>query len=145
MDFDPGTGEQAGLVCYYDTKSFLSLGLVRQDGLRLRLEECRKGVRKIVAELPGITSTTLTLRVVVHGLTRTFYFADTPSTWREVGTVADASFLSDQGTPQWGFMGTMVGVFAVSAGSGRATSADFDDFVHEPAPQAATVRSGAAQ
>ncbi len=144
MDFDPGPGEQAGLVCYYDTKSFISLGLVRQDGLRLRLEECRKGVRTLVAELSGISSTTLRLRVTVDGLSRTFHVADAQSNLREVGTVSDASFLSDQGTPQWGFMGTMVGVFAVGNGAGRMTPADFDDFVHVTRAQGVTRSQGSA-
>ena len=43
--------------------------------------------------------------VKVDGLSRTFSYSLDNKTWTEAGKIADASFLSDQGTPQWGFTG----------------------------------------
>ena len=125
LEFDPKQGEQAGLLCYYDTKSYIKFACT---GSGLRLEECRKGVKKVIAETPGITSKTIGLRVQVAGLSRTFSYTCDDTTWHDAGSVADASFLSDQGTPLWGFTGTMVGVFAVNGGSQQHMPADFDWF-----------------
>jgi beta-galactosidase len=44
------------------------------------------------------------------------------------GVIADAAYLSDQGTPNWGFMGMMVGVYAFNRGTGMKLPADFDWF-----------------
>ena len=44
------------------------------------------------------------------------------------GNIPDAAYLSDQGTPNWGFMGMMVGVYAFNRGTGKRIPADFDWF-----------------
>ena len=128
LQFKPKPGAQAGLLCYYDTTTYIKLALTDQGGPRLVLQECRKGVKKTVAELPVKKAKGVHLRVRVQGLSRWFDYSLDHKEWREVGAVADASFLSDQGTPQWGFMGTMVGVFATSPNPDVKSPADFDWF-----------------
>jgi xylan 1,4-beta-xylosidase len=128
LEFDPKAGAQAGLLCYYDTKTYIKFALAGQGGRRLLLEECRKGVKKTLAESPVNRSKAIFLRVRVAGLSRCFEYSLDGKQWHEAGAVADASFLSDQGTPQWGFMGTMVGVFALNPDVSAKVAADFDWF-----------------
>jgi xylan 1,4-beta-xylosidase len=128
LEFTSQPSAQAGLLCYYDTKSFIKIALTDQNGQRLVLEECCKGVIKRVAELPVEKTKVICLRVRVAGLSRWFDYSFDGQKWIEAGAVTDASFLSDQGTPQWGFMGTMVGVFAVNTNAAVKIPADFDWF-----------------
>ncbi len=133
LEFDPHLGAQAGLLCYYDTVSYLKLAWTDRGGPRVVVEECRKGVKRTVADLPVRAVKRLHLRVRVAGLSRWFDYSLDGEQWHEAGAVPDASFLSDQGTPQWGFTGTMVGVFAASPQSCDPMAVDFDFFhVLEP-------------
>jgi xylan 1,4-beta-xylosidase len=136
LEFDPRPGAQAGLVCYYDTMSYLKLALTDRGSRKLVIEECRKRVKTTLAETPVRKSKTLYLRVRVQGLSRWFDYSYDNRRWQEAGAVPDASFLSDQGTPQWGFMGTLVGVFAVNTDASRTVPADFDWF-HLDEPEGA--------
>jgi beta-xylosidase len=128
MEFVPAPGSQAGLVCYYDTKSFIKWSATGEGGGRLELEECRQGVRRLVATLPLSPGRCLYLRVRVDGLRRSFDFSNDGRVWKLGGEIPDASFLSDQGTPGWGFTGTMVGLLAVNADPSSKAFADFDWF-----------------
>ena len=129
LEFAPQNGTQAGLLCYYDTKSYIKFALTGRDGgIRLLLEECRKGKKTTVAEITGIKPEPIHLRVTVNKLCRSFDYSYDNVKWNKAGTIADASFLSDQGTPQWGFMGTMVGIFAINSGPDQKVPADFDWF-----------------
>ncbi len=130
LEFQPAGGE-AGLVCYYDTKTYLKFALTGagDSNRRLVVEECRKGQRKVQADVPGIPDGPLYLRVEVDGLKRAFAYSTDNMTWQAVADIPDCSFLSDQGTPNWGFMGTMVGLYAV--GGDASQPADFDWFHHE--------------
>jgi len=138
MRFEPRHGESAGLLCYYDTASYAALGLTGSNGVqRLRLDVCRKGKRETLADLPRSGRGPIGLRVRVNGLARVFEASDDGNTWFPVGTLDKASFLSDQGTPNWGFMGTLVGLFAADNGSGQTVPALFDEFRHEPGQKGA--------
>lgn len=129
LEFAPKSGEEAGLVCMYDGSSFIKFGLTgKAGGLRLILEECRKKVRKTVAEVTDVKSGPIFLRITVRGLSRTFSYSHDGKSWTEAGAVPDAGFLSDEGTSYWGFTGTMVGVYAIDKGSGNSIPADFDWF-----------------
>ena len=64
----------------------------------------------------------------VEGLRRMFFFRQGKSQWTEAGVIEGASFLSDEGTTEWGFTGTMTGLFAVNHGSGHRIPAWFDFF-----------------
>lgn len=126
--FNPDTKEQAGLTCHYDTKTYVRLGLQRDENgkLELLLEECRYGIKKIVNQLRDITSNTIYLQMKVDCLKRTFYYSYDNQNWLEAGIIADAAFLSDQGTPNWGFMGMMVGVYSFNRTTGKRIPADFN-------------------
>ena len=132
MEFAPSGDQEAGLLCYYDAKSFLRLGLTRRDGLRLVLSESRKGVPSILGESPGIPAGPVELRVEIDGLSRTFAYRVGEGAWTTVGVVPKATHLSDQGTPLWGFTGTMIGLYAVGRSTGERIPAYFDDFRYRP-------------
>jgi xylan 1,4-beta-xylosidase len=136
LSFSSTNGAQAGLLCYYDTKCYIKFSVVGGAGRSLELEECRKGVKTTLTATPGVRPGPIVLRVEVNGLCRTFSYGYDGKNWIVAGRVPDASFLSDQGTPQWGFMGTMVGVFGVNGGSQKAAPADFDWFCHAPSQAA---------
>jgi xylan 1,4-beta-xylosidase len=126
MEFQSQKGGEAGLLAYYGTKCFIKFGLA--GGGLLRLEECRGGERTILAELDDIADGPLDLRMEVEGLRRSFSFRQDGGAWKLAGLVEDASFLSDEGTPDWGFTGTMTGMFAAHHGSGLRVPAYFDFF-----------------
>lgn len=135
MDFTPQTVEQAGLLCYYDTQTYASYSL-RKDGekgykLVVQEKRGREKVKQVVAESLGITPGNIYLRVKVEGLKRSFYYSYDNQQWHLTGTIPNASYLSDEGTPMWGFMGTMVGFYALNYGTGLRLPADFDWFTYE--------------
>lgn len=68
------------------------------------------------------------LRVRVADPSRRFDYSFDGKRWQAAGSVMDASLLSDQGTPPCGFMGTMVGVFAVNTNPAVKIPTDFDWF-----------------
>ena len=78
--------------------------------------------------IDGIRSKPVYLRMKVDKLRREFFYSYDNLTWLDAGVVADAAFLSDQGTPNWGFMGMMTGVYSFNRGTGRRIPADFDFF-----------------
>jgi xylan 1,4-beta-xylosidase len=135
LEFKPAQGAQAGLLCYYDTKTYIKFALTVEGGSRLVLEECRKGVKTVVGSIPVKKSRSIYLRVQVNGLSREFDYSHDGKKWQRAGKVADASFLSDQGTPQWGFMGTMTGVFSVNTNAEKRIATDFDWFNVDSNPQ----------
>lgn len=129
ISFKPETAEEAGLVCHYDTKTYLRLGVRANKGkLKLLLEECNNGKKRAVAEVLDIKRKTLYLKVSVDMLKRSFFYSYDGQKWLAAGVVENASYLSDQGTPNWGFMGTMVGLYAFNKGTGKRIPADFDFF-----------------
>ena len=66
--------------------------------------------------------------MTVDKLRRGFSFSYDNKSWFGAGVMADASFLSDQGTPNWGFMGMTTGVYSFNRGTGKLIPADFDFF-----------------
>ena len=66
--------------------------------------------------------------MTVDKLRREFSFSYDNKSWFDAGVMADASFLSDQGTPNWGFMGMTTGVYSFNRGTGKRIPADFDFF-----------------
>ena len=64
----------------------------------------------------------------VDKLRREFFYSLDNTTWLDAGVIADAAFLSDQGTPNWGFMGMTTGVYSFNRGTGKRIAADFDFF-----------------
>lgn len=131
MEFQPKGDEQAGLLCRYDSKCYVSLSLRAGADNKLVLEEMRAGVQRVINETSVRTDAPIYLRVEVNKLHRAFYFSYDNKEWHNAGVIQHADFLSDQGTPQWGFMGTMVGVYALDYGSGNRIAADFDWFHYD--------------
>lgn len=135
MDFTPKTVEQAGIICYYDTYTYISYSL-RKDGAnkyKLVVYE-KKGNEKtqqVVTETTDVKPGVIYLRVKVEGLKRSFYYSYDNINWILTGEVLNAYYLSDEGTPMWGFTGTMVGVYALNYGSGLRIPADFDWFKYK--------------
>ncbi|WP_341805004.1 glycoside hydrolase family 43 protein [Paenibacillus turpanensis] len=134
LEFHPEQpSEQAGLVCYYDSRCFISLVLTYKDGLKVRLTENRARTIRVLQEsdvdaAPG----PIYLKVQVDGQRRSFAFSIDNANWQEAGVVEDATFLSDEGTQEKkAFTGTMVGFFANNGGSGRRIAADVDWFRYE--------------
>lgn len=132
MHFIPLSVEQAGLICYYDTQTYLSYS-IRTDGdkgYRVVIEEKRgrEKIKRVVAQDKGIIAGDIYLRVKVEGLKRSFYYSYDNKVWNLTGIIDNASYLSDEGTPMWGFVGTMVGMYALNYGSGIRIPADFDWF-----------------
>ena len=64
----------------------------------------------------------------VDKLRREFFYSLDNKSWLEAGMIADAAFLSDQGTPNWGFMGMMTGVYSFNRRTEKRIPADFDFF-----------------
>ena len=130
LTFNPLANEQAGITGYYDTKTYARLGLQRaEDGtLQLVLEECKFGRKSVLKVTNEIRNSTIYLRMTVDKLRREFSFSYDNKTWFDAGVMEDASFLSDQGTPNWGFMGMTTGVYCFNRGTGKRIPADFDFF-----------------
>lgn len=133
LEFKPRPGNEAGIVCYYDSASHIKFALTDKNGPHLQVEECRKGVDKIIAGADlSDAADAVFLRVEVNGLQRSFSYSLDNKNWTKIATIDDATFLSDQGTPKWGLTGTMVGLFATRPPESAPLSADFDFFHHEP-------------
>jgi xylan 1,4-beta-xylosidase len=128
LEFEPRAGEEAGLVCYYDTQNNFALVITEQDGPRLRLVARVRGVATVVQELPLPAGPRRELRLEVRGLTRRFSWRAPGAEWTLVATVPDCTGLSDEGTTQWGFTGTLVGVYARRTAAAPPLHADFDTF-----------------
>ncbi|MFE5317747.1 glycoside hydrolase family 43 protein [Paenibacillus sp. NPDC056579] len=135
MEFQPErNGEQAGLVCYYDTRCFVKLCLLYDDGLKIRLVERRASISRCLQEkvVPVGSGKELYFKVLVNRENRSFYYSRDNRVWEYVGTIEDAQFLSDEGTQEKkAFTGTMVGIYATSSGTGSRAAADFDWFHYE--------------
>lgn len=103
----PSQGE-AGLTCYYDENSFLTLA-TSPDGVAVTMQaglECTKTECAFVALQPGET---VRLRVKTDGLTRRFFVDDTT-----VATLENVTCLADEGIRMGKrFTGAMVGVYAL--------------------------------
>jgi xylan 1,4-beta-xylosidase len=130
LDFSPtGEGEQAGLTCYYGIRNHVKLCLTYGNGRRIRLVENRNGRVACLGELIDVPEGPVRLKVRVRGQARDFFASAGGEAWRAVGTVRDASFLSDEGVMEGKHhTGTLVGMYATNGGDGARIAADFDSF-----------------
>ncbi len=118
-------GEQAGLLCYYDTKTYIKLSKVK-GGLELRFDT--GDGQQLKASVP-YSYDTVDLAVNVNGLERTFYFRAPDGEWKKITTLENCIYLADEGAnhPKR-HTGTMVGMFATNGSTGIRRKADFDWF-----------------
>lgn len=130
MTFNPESREQAGITAHYDTKTYVRLGLLQSEEgkLQLVLEERRFGKKSILNVILDIKKTTLYLRMKVDKMRREFHYSYDNKNWLDAGIIEDAAFLSDQGTPNWGFMGMTTGIYCFNRRTGKRIPADFDFF-----------------
>jgi len=134
MEFSPEKqNEEAGITCYYDSKTYIKFCLVFDNKLKIRLTENSGKNISIINELTDIKKGEIFLKVKVIDLTREFYASYDNKNWIKAGIVKNATFLSDEGfDDKKRFTGTMVGMFAYNGGSGRRVNADFDWFEYIP-------------
>jgi xylan 1,4-beta-xylosidase len=146
LEFAPdANGQQAGLVCYYDTIHHIRLCLIYDDGLKIRLIQTKLGEMTTLGEVQDVAQSVVYLKVAVDHEKREFFWSADNHDWHLVGTVADARFLSDEaggeysttqeGVPRMcrhkAFTGTMVGMYANNGETGAILSADFDWFRYQ--------------
>lgn len=130
LDFHPSKdGEQAGLVCYYSTTTYIRFSVCYEGGRKIQLVANRGNGEELVAEKDGIPETSIGLKVEVSGQTRRFSFK-TENEWNICGTVENCTFLSDEGVPneRKRHTGTLTGIYANNGGCGSRINADFNYF-----------------
>jgi len=149
LDFEPrAKGAQAGLICYYDRANHITLALVGRSSPVFCLTEVRDGVSRVVAERTidsGHTAprNVVQLRVEVREQVRTFLARPDGGRWLPVGTVKDASFLSDEGVVRGKHhTGTLVGLYANAGSSSSWGPADFDWFDYAPGTSQKSPKGG---
>lgn len=133
VEFNPPSGAEAGLLAYYDTSSHVKFVVAGDVCAVLRLTVCDRGQYRQIAEVPLVGTASLFLRMKVRGLAREFDFSYDGALWLHVGLVRDCSFLSDEGTANWGFTGTLLGLYARRGPNEKPLRADFDWISMDPA------------
>ncbi|MCR5742340.1 MAG: family 43 glycosylhydrolase [Lachnospiraceae bacterium] len=125
------TGQNAGMVCYYDENSYVKFGLfMENDGLYVGVLE-HVG-RENRADRTRLSSqcTKLRLDIKTVGNARTFAY-ETCSDAKESGefVLDSVEYLCDEGLRMGKrFTGAMVGIYAYSGG-GEAFTCEFTDFI----------------
>jgi len=138
LEFYPTTFQQmAGLVCYYNTKHFhyLYLSWNEKSGQRTIniLTNDYMKFREPVEELPVKSNGAIYLRAEINREQLQFYYAEDENLWRPIGSVLDASILSDDYVQQYNhdyeaaFTGNFIGMCCQDV-SGQRLHADFDWF-----------------
>lgn len=127
-------GQEAGLICYYDENTWVSCGLIKEDGaLYLQVKEHigdddMVHGKRLLSGKPQVIKFTVETR----GLERIFYAGIDGGTAEEVVSLNNVYYLCDEGLKRGKrFTGAMLGVFAY-AGSQDFT-ADFSDFTYDNA------------
>lgn len=131
VDFKPSRdGEQAGLVCYYSTATYIRWCVCWEKSRKLQLVVNRGEGEEVEAELTNIPEGVVYLKVQVEGQRRTFSYSIDNNVWYTGGTVYPCTFLCDEGVPadRKRHTGTMVGLYANNGGCGSRIPADFDYF-----------------
>lgn len=114
----PDAGE-AGLTCYYDENSFLTLGV--KDGAVIVREQIARESRCHATDLAAKAGEKLQLSVQADGLTRTLLVNG-----QIAMTLQDVTYLADEGVHIGKrFTGALVGVFAVN------TTACFEQMTYQ--------------
>ncbi|MBR0032211.1 MAG: glycoside hydrolase family 43 protein [Treponema sp.] len=131
LSFSPSrNGEQAGLVCYYSTTTYIRWGVCFDGKQKLILAVNRGEGETIEAEIPRPEEEIIYLKVLVEKQSRTFLFRTEHTDWKKAATVENCTFLSDEGFPKERkrHTGTLTGIYANNGGCGSRIPADFDYF-----------------
>ena len=133
LEFAPAAdGEQAGLVCYYSTATYLRCALCMEGGRRIRLAANRGHGEEVLAETGLLPEGRVWLRVEVDHLRRTFSYSLDGERYLPVGTAENCIYLCDEGVPDdpKRHTGTLVGIYCNNGGRGSRIPADFDYFAY---------------
>jgi xylan 1,4-beta-xylosidase len=133
IEFEPESFKQmAGLVCYYNTENYHYLRISHDEelGKCLGIITCENYKVSFPLEkdicIEGWNRCFLQARVDLDRLQ--FYYSKDNEKWQTVGSILDASTLSDEHCKQWwGFTGAFVGICCQDL-SGQRLHADFDFF-----------------
>ena len=132
LDFYPKKdGEQAGLVSYYSTSTYIRLSLCFEGGRKIQLVKNDGNGETLVSEISGILEQRIFLKICVNHQSRTYFFGYDKKTWQKVGEINPCLFLADEGRPNSGekrHTGTLTGIYANNGGCGSRIPADFDFF-----------------
>lgn len=128
VSLPPADGLRAGLTSYYDTTCFVTLALARHGDSRAVCTVCRNGEVARIAEVDPGGLDDAYLRQRVDGQRREFFVSTDAVSWHACGCIEDARFLSDEGTREQCFTGTMVGLFCTADTPAREHVAEFDYF-----------------
>ena len=126
-------GQEAGLICYYDENTWVSCGLLREQGaLYLQVREhigdddAVHGKRLLSGE-----PETIAFAVKTKGLQRTFYAGLDGGEKEELAALQNVYYLCDEGLKRGKrFTGAMLGVFAYAGMT--ELWADFTAFTYLP-------------
>ena len=132
MEFTPSDSEQAGLTCYYSTKTYASISLRKIDGEYYIVVAANKNRGEEILDMKKCVPGIIYLKVSADGLTRSFYYSYDNEEYTCVSQINDCTFLSDEGVieDRKRHTGTMVGIYA-NGGSNKKNFADFDYFIYE--------------
>jgi len=128
LEFAPDeNGEQAGIVCYYATNSYIRFGIIYNNGVNIELAVNRNNGFEEIIKTDKIDAYNIKLKVKTENLTRKFYYSIN-NDWTYFEKVENCTFLSDEGVPEdrKRHTGTLVGIYA--CGGNNKTAADFDYF-----------------
>ena len=133
IDFYPDkNSEQAGITCYYSTATYARCSICYEEGRKIQLVINRNHGEEIIAEIDDVKEQEISLKVIVEGLTRTFYYSYNSKDWNLIGKLENCIYLCDEGVPDdpKRHTGTLVGIYANNGGCGSRKPADFDYFYY---------------
>lgn len=129
MEFLPDkNGQQAGMLNYYDTSSYLKFAVGYQDGFIIFAEQNGFQKKYRLFEQKISNAREMYLRIQGHNHQRQLSYSVDGVEWNMLYIVENCSYLSDEGTSHWGFMGSMLGMFAADPQNQSKIAADFDYF-----------------
>jgi xylan 1,4-beta-xylosidase len=139
IEFDPVSFKQmAGLVCYYSTKNFYYLRITHEEniGKCLGIITCNNGKfdYPLTSDININGYKHCFLRAVVNYDMLQFYYSLDGDNWISIGSILDASILSDEYAEEcgeWYFTGAFVGLCCQDL-SGQRLFADFGLFEYIP-------------
>lgn len=130
LDFHPTKdGEQAGLVSYYSTSTYIRWSVCFEGSRKLQLVKNDGDGEKVVAQVDSIPDSRVFLREEVSKQTRSFFYSFDGGDWKKAGEISPCHFLADEGRPGSGekrHTGTLTGIYANNGGCGSRIPADFD-------------------
>jgi xylan 1,4-beta-xylosidase len=133
LEFAPTGLEQAGLVCYYSTVTYIRFSLCNRNNkrtLELAVNRNAPSGEEIITQIELPTSDRVYLRVEVEHLTRSFYYGTDKDNMMLAAKLENCIYLCDEGVPNdpKRHTGTLVGIYANSGGTDSRIPADFDYF-----------------